>query len=150
MIIFTSLWLPPTFRGTRGASTWLRTDASFSSFVFVRSDGWLVGHQHSSEPEPNYSADVGDFSSFIHWMKKKAIEKDVDLLLVDSGGEHALLFLLEPPNRYCFLLAIRSSRRKRSLGWRSPARRGRRSQLLQDLRSSASTLRCRLEYSLRN
>ncbi|CED84330.1 5' nucleotidase [Phaffia rhodozyma] len=50
--------------------------------------GWLVGHQKSSFPEPNYSGDFGDFASFIHWMKQKAVEKDVDLLLVDSGDLH--------------------------------------------------------------
>ncbi|KAE9403326.1 hypothetical protein BT96DRAFT_964523 [Gymnopus androsaceus JB14] len=44
--------------------------------------GWLLGHQHTSFPEPNYSGDLGDFSSFI------ALEKDVDLLLVDSGDLH--------------------------------------------------------------
>lgn len=50
----------------------------------------LVGHQKNSEPEPNYSGDFGDFFSFVHWMKKKAIEKDVDLLLIDSGGEYCI------------------------------------------------------------
>ncbi|KAJ3730292.1 Metallo-dependent phosphatase-like protein [Lentinula raphanica] len=50
--------------------------------------GWLLGHQHASFPEPNYSGDLGDFASFVHHMKHLAIEKDVDLLLVDSGDLH--------------------------------------------------------------
>ena len=27
--------------------------------------GWLLGHQKLSEPEPNYSGDLGDFASFV-------------------------------------------------------------------------------------
>ncbi|KAG9312319.1 Metallo-dependent phosphatase-like protein [Chiua virens] len=50
--------------------------------------GWLLGHQKSSWPEPNYSGDLGDFASFVTHMKQIAIEKDVDLLLVDSGDLH--------------------------------------------------------------
>ncbi|KAJ3935973.1 MAG: Metallo-dependent phosphatase-like protein [Lentinula lateritia] len=50
--------------------------------------GWLLGHQHASFPEPNYSGDLGDFASFVQHMKQLAIEKDVDLLLVDSGDLH--------------------------------------------------------------
>ncbi|KAH7909661.1 Metallo-dependent phosphatase-like protein [Hygrophoropsis aurantiaca] len=50
--------------------------------------GWLLGHQKSSFPEPDYSGDLGDFSSFVAHMKQIAIEKDVDLLLVDSGDLH--------------------------------------------------------------
>ncbi|KAG9312320.1 Metallo-dependent phosphatase-like protein [Chiua virens] len=50
--------------------------------------GWLLGHQKSSWPEPNYSGDLGDFASFVAHMKEIAIEKDVDLLLVDSGDLH--------------------------------------------------------------
>ncbi|KAF9269445.1 hypothetical protein L218DRAFT_1029835 [Marasmius fiardii PR-910] len=41
--------------------------------------GWLLGHQKTSFPEPNYSGDLGDFASF---------ENDVDLLLIDSGDVH--------------------------------------------------------------
>ncbi|RDX43419.1 hypothetical protein OH76DRAFT_1487894 [Lentinus brumalis] len=52
------------------------------------SHGWLLGHQKSSFPEPNYSGDLGDFASFVTHMKQLAIEKDVDLLLVDSGDLH--------------------------------------------------------------
>ncbi|KDQ28380.1 hypothetical protein PLEOSDRAFT_1105040 [Pleurotus ostreatus PC15] len=50
--------------------------------------GWLLGHQKASFPEPNYSGDFGDFSSFVSHMKTIALEKDVDLLLVDSGDIH--------------------------------------------------------------
>ncbi|KAJ7286059.1 Metallo-dependent phosphatase-like protein [Mycena rebaudengoi] len=52
------------------------------------SHGWLLGHQKKSFPEPNYSGDFGDFSSFITHMKEFALKKDVDLLLVDSGDLH--------------------------------------------------------------
>ncbi|KIK61123.1 hypothetical protein GYMLUDRAFT_43221 [Collybiopsis luxurians FD-317 M1] len=50
--------------------------------------GWLLGHQHISFPEPNYSGDLGDFASFVKHMKDIALEKDVDLLLIDSGDLH--------------------------------------------------------------
>lgn len=50
--------------------------------------GWLLGHQKESFPEPNYSGDLGDLSSFVARMKEIAIEKDVDILLVDSGDIH--------------------------------------------------------------
>ncbi|KIJ66131.1 hypothetical protein HYDPIDRAFT_174819 [Hydnomerulius pinastri MD-312] len=50
--------------------------------------GWLLGHQKASWPEPDYSGDLGDFASFVTHMKQLAIEKDVDLLLVDSGDLH--------------------------------------------------------------
>ncbi|KAJ7632877.1 Metallo-dependent phosphatase-like protein [Roridomyces roridus] len=52
------------------------------------SHGWLLGHQKPSFPEPNYSGDFGDFSSFVTHMKELALQKDVDLLLVDSGDLH--------------------------------------------------------------
>ncbi|KAG6860089.1 hypothetical protein C0995_015865, partial [Termitomyces sp. Mi166 len=52
------------------------------------SHGWLLGHQKSSFPEPNYSGDFGEFASFVAHMKELAIEKDVDLVLVDSGDLH--------------------------------------------------------------
>ncbi|KAH8994624.1 Metallo-dependent phosphatase-like protein [Lactarius akahatsu] len=52
------------------------------------SHGWLLGHQQPSFPEPNFSGDFGDFASFVAHMKKIADEKDVDLLLVDSGDLH--------------------------------------------------------------
>ena len=50
--------------------------------------GWLLGHQHLSEPEPNYSGDFGDFASFVSHMQQIALDKDVDLLLVDTGDLH--------------------------------------------------------------
>ncbi|KAH9917217.1 Metallo-dependent phosphatase-like protein [Amylocystis lapponica] len=52
------------------------------------SHGWLLGHQHKSFPEPNYSGDFGDFASFVAHMKEIALEKDVDLLLIDTGDLH--------------------------------------------------------------
>ncbi|KAH9018809.1 Metallo-dependent phosphatase-like protein [Lactarius deliciosus] len=52
------------------------------------SHGWLLGHQKPSFPEPNFSGDFGDFASFVAHLKKIAIEKDVDMLLVDSGDLH--------------------------------------------------------------
>ncbi|KAJ7074295.1 Metallo-dependent phosphatase-like protein [Mycena amicta] len=52
------------------------------------SHGWLLGHQKTSFPEPNYSGDLGDFASFVAHMKEIAEKKDVDLLLVDSGDLH--------------------------------------------------------------
>ncbi|CAE6418803.1 unnamed protein product [Rhizoctonia solani] len=68
--------------------------------------GWLLGHTKNQWPEPNYSATLGDFISFVGHMKKLAEasvsscvshyrahlvdfqEKNVDLLLVDSGDLH--------------------------------------------------------------
>ncbi|EKM81183.1 hypothetical protein AGABI1DRAFT_72051 [Agaricus bisporus var. burnettii JB137-S8] len=52
------------------------------------SHGWLLGHQKTVFPEPNYSADLGDFASFVSHMKEIADEKRVDLILVDSGDLH--------------------------------------------------------------
>lgn len=39
----------------------------------------------SSEPEPNYSGDWGDFASFVYHMRREAKKKGVDLLVVDTG-----------------------------------------------------------------
>ena len=50
--------------------------------------GWLLGHQKPSPPEPNYSGTFGEFADFVKHMKQIALEKDVDLLLVDSGDVH--------------------------------------------------------------
>ncbi|KAF7311518.1 Metallophos domain-containing protein [Mycena kentingensis (nom. inval.)] len=50
--------------------------------------GWLLGHQKTSFPEPNYSGDLGDLASFVSHMKEMALRKGVDLLLVDSGDLH--------------------------------------------------------------
>ncbi|PPQ78988.1 hypothetical protein CVT25_002272 [Psilocybe cyanescens] len=52
------------------------------------SHGWLLGHQKASFPEPNYSGDFGDFASFVAHMKELALERDTDLLLIDSGDLH--------------------------------------------------------------
>lgn len=43
--------------------------------------GWHGGHLQESQ----YSADWGDYISFAHHMRKKADDKGVDLLLVDTG-----------------------------------------------------------------
>ncbi|QRV73839.1 vacuolar protein [Ceratobasidium sp. AG-Ba] len=50
--------------------------------------GWLLGHLHASQPEPNYSGDLGDLASFVSRLKANAAKKKVDLLLVDSGDLH--------------------------------------------------------------
>ncbi|KAJ0426785.1 Metallo-dependent phosphatase-like protein [Aspergillus carlsbadensis] len=46
--------------------------------------GWLDGHANV----PSWGADWGDFVSFTTHMKNKALDKDVDLLLIDSGDFH--------------------------------------------------------------
>ncbi|KAJ8104969.1 hypothetical protein ONZ43_g7609 [Nemania bipapillata] len=43
--------------------------------------GWLGGHLQ----EPQYSADWGDYISFTEHMRRKADEKGVDLLVIDTG-----------------------------------------------------------------
>ncbi|KAK6085293.1 calcineurin-like phosphoesterase [Seiridium cupressi] len=43
--------------------------------------GWHGGHLQ----EPQYSADWGDYISFADYMRKKADEKGVDIILVDTG-----------------------------------------------------------------
>jgi len=50
--------------------------------------GWLLGHQKTSSPEPNYSGTLGSFASFVEHMKAIAHAKNVDLLLIDSGDLH--------------------------------------------------------------
>lgn len=50
--------------------------------------GWYQGHLHSAYPEPNYSGDWGDFSSFVSHLRSMAKRKGVDLILVDSGDLH--------------------------------------------------------------
>ncbi|KAJ6502330.1 Metallo-dependent phosphatase-like protein [Mycena sanguinolenta] len=64
------------------------TWSSFNVIHTTDSHGWLLGHQKASFPEPNYSGDFGDFASFVTHMKELAVQKDVDLLLVDSGDLH--------------------------------------------------------------
>ncbi|KAJ5346606.1 hypothetical protein N7541_009088 [Penicillium brevicompactum] len=48
------------------------------------SHGWLEGHIK----ERNYGADWGDFVSFTKHMKDQAANKNVDLLLIDTGDLH--------------------------------------------------------------
>ncbi|KAH8112352.1 Metallo-dependent phosphatase-like protein [Phellopilus nigrolimitatus] len=62
--------------------------SDFNVIHTTDSHGWLLGHQKASPPEPNYSGDFGDFASFVSHMKEIALEKNVDLLLVDSGDLH--------------------------------------------------------------
>ncbi|OCF57071.1 vacuolar protein [Kwoniella mangroviensis CBS 10435] len=50
--------------------------------------GWLLGHQHATWPEPNYSGDYGSLASFATHMRRVAHDKGVDLLLVDAGDHH--------------------------------------------------------------
>ncbi|WWD05053.1 hypothetical protein V865_003124 [Kwoniella europaea PYCC6329] len=50
--------------------------------------GWLLGHQHATWPEPNYSGDYGSLASFATHMRRIAHDKGVDLLLVDAGDHH--------------------------------------------------------------
>lgn len=50
--------------------------------------GWLAGHQKQSEPEINYRSDWGDYASFVDHMRQLSLEKDVDLLVIDSGDLH--------------------------------------------------------------
>ena len=38
--------------------------------------GWLLGHQKTSFPEPNYSGDFGELASFVSHMKKIAKVRD--------------------------------------------------------------------------
>ncbi|KIJ33527.1 hypothetical protein M422DRAFT_35441 [Sphaerobolus stellatus SS14] len=50
--------------------------------------GWLSGHLKDTAPEPNYSGDIGMLSSFVSHLKAEAEERNVDLLMVDSGDLH--------------------------------------------------------------
>lgn len=50
--------------------------------------GWYQGHLKSTQPEPNYSGDWGDFASFVAHMRRRAKKQGVDLLVVDSGDLH--------------------------------------------------------------
>ncbi|WBW73515.1 5'-nucleotidase, NT5E family [Schizosaccharomyces osmophilus] len=61
--------------------------------------GWLAGHAH----DKRYSSDLGEFVSFINHMKQLAEEKDVDLLVVDTGDLHdgtGLSDLTNPPGSW--------------------------------------------------
>ena len=46
--------------------------SDFNVIHTTDSHGWLLGHQKSSAPEPNYSGDFGDFASFVTHMKDLA------------------------------------------------------------------------------
>ncbi|KAN0061950.1 hypothetical protein ACQY0O_005945 [Thecaphora frezii] len=50
--------------------------------------GWYQGHTKLTPPEPNYSADWGDWASFSYKMRQKAHAERRDLLLVDTGDLH--------------------------------------------------------------
>lgn len=61
--------------------------------------GWLAGHAR----DKRYSGDLGDFASFVQHMKHLAKQKDVDLLLVDTGDLHdgtGLSDLTDPPGSW--------------------------------------------------
>ncbi|CAD6904547.1 unnamed protein product [Tilletia controversa] len=50
--------------------------------------GWYQGHLKASDPEPSFSGDWGDFASFVSRMRFQALQRGVDLLLVDAGDLH--------------------------------------------------------------
>ncbi|KAI1392098.1 Metallo-dependent phosphatase-like protein [Hypoxylon trugodes] len=61
--------------------------------------GWLGGHLQ----EPQYSADWGDYISFTSHMRKKADEKGVDLLVIDTGDRiegNGLYDASDPKGKY--------------------------------------------------
>ena len=61
--------------------------------------GWHGGHLQESQ----YSADWGDYISFTHHMRKKADEKGVDLLVIDTGDRiegNGLYDASEPKGKY--------------------------------------------------
>ncbi|KAI2781295.1 ser/Thr protein phosphatase family [Daldinia loculata] len=63
--------------------------------------GWLGGHLQ----EPQYSADWGDYISFTSHMKKKADEKGVDLLVIDTGDRiegNGLYDASSPKGKYSY------------------------------------------------
>ncbi|KAI1154070.1 ser/Thr protein phosphatase family [Nemania diffusa] len=63
--------------------------------------GWLGGHLQ----EPQYSADWGDYVSFTEHMHKKADEKGVDLLIIDTGDRiegNGLYDGSEPKGRFTY------------------------------------------------
>ncbi|KAI2632890.1 ser/Thr protein phosphatase family [Xylaria nigripes] len=63
--------------------------------------GWLAGHLQ----EPQYSADWGDYVSFTEHMRKKADEKGVDLLVVDTGDRvegNGLYDASEPKGKFIY------------------------------------------------
>ncbi|RYP22670.1 hypothetical protein DL765_001520 [Monosporascus sp. GIB2] len=61
--------------------------------------GWHGGHLQESQ----YSADWGDYISFTHHMRKKADEKGVDLLVIDTGDRiegNGLYDASDPKGKY--------------------------------------------------
>ncbi|KAI1779114.1 Metallo-dependent phosphatase-like protein [Hypoxylon cercidicola] len=63
--------------------------------------GWLGGHLQ----EPQYSADYGDYISFTSHMRKKADEKGVDLLVIDTGDRiegNGLYDASDPKGKYTY------------------------------------------------
>ncbi|KAF8308282.1 hypothetical protein DL93DRAFT_2220316 [Clavulina sp. PMI_390] len=68
---------------------WPSTPLVWGDVNFIHttdSHGWLLGHTKATYPEPNYSGNFGDFASFVAHMKLQALERGVDLLLVDSAS----------------------------------------------------------------
>lgn len=55
-------------------------DVNFVSTTDIHN--WLLGHQHATWPEPNYSGDAGDLLSFLTHMRKEAERNGRDLLLM--------------------------------------------------------------------
>ncbi|KAI0995913.1 Uncharacterized protein K3495_g12268 [Podosphaera aphanis] len=63
--------------------------------------GWLAGHFK----EPHYSADWGDYISFVQRMREKADSLGVDLLVVDTGDRiegNGLYDASEPKGKYSY------------------------------------------------
>ncbi|KAK4187269.1 Metallo-dependent phosphatase-like protein [Podospora australis] len=63
--------------------------------------GWHAGHLQ----EPQYSADWGDYVSFAEHMRKKADDRGVDLLLVDTGDRvegNGLYDASDPKGQYYY------------------------------------------------
>ncbi|KAI1417273.1 Metallo-dependent phosphatase-like protein [Hypoxylon sp. FL1857] len=63
--------------------------------------GWFGGHLQ----EPQYSADWGDYISFTSHMRKKADEKGVDLLVIDTGDRiegNGLYDASNPKGKYTY------------------------------------------------
>ncbi|KAI1825847.1 ser/Thr protein phosphatase family [Xylaria intraflava] len=62
---------------------------------------WLGGHLQ----EPQYSADWGDYLSFTTHMRKKADEKGIDLLVIDTGDRvegNGLYDASDPKGKYIY------------------------------------------------
>ncbi|CAE6495700.1 unnamed protein product [Rhizoctonia solani] len=77
--------------GATPSATWPTAPLEWGNINFLHTTdthGWLLGHLHTSPPEPNYSGDFGDFASFVEHMRNEADKKGVDLLVVDSGDLH--------------------------------------------------------------